>query len=131
MTPYLLDANVAIALAAREHVDHRRANGWLQSVERAAMSAIVEGALVRYLVRVGVASPTAAALVRAAYDDPRIEFWSDDLSYGAIDLTHVVGHRQVTDTYLAALAVHHGGVLATFDRALAQSLPAQTFLIPD
>jgi predicted nucleic acid-binding protein len=31
----------------------------------------------------------------------------------------VIGHRQVTDAYLVALARHHDGRLATFDRGLA------------
>ena len=29
-----------------------------------------------------------------------------------------MGHRQVTDAYLAALARHHRGKLASFDRGL-------------
>ena len=37
---------------------------------------------------------------------------------------HVVGHRQVTDAYLLALAKTHGGKLATFDRGVAALLPA-------
>ena len=44
---------------------------------------------------------------------------------------HVVGHQQVTDSYLVALAVAHGGRLATFDRGLAEALPEGAFLIPD
>jgi predicted nucleic acid-binding protein len=32
----------------------------------------------------------------------------------------VVGHRQVTDAYLAQLARHHDGQLATLDSGLAQ-----------
>jgi predicted nucleic acid-binding protein len=45
------------------------------------------------------------------------------------DLGHVAGHRQVTDAYLAALAVSQRGRLATFDNALVEALPAQTELI--
>ena len=29
-----------------------------------------------------------------------------------------MGHRQVTDAYLAALARHHGGKLVSFDKGL-------------
>lgn len=46
------------------------------------------------------------------------------------DLTHVVGHRHVTDAYLAALAASRGGRLATFDQALAASVPDLVELIP-
>jgi uncharacterized protein len=35
-----------------------------------------------------------------------------------VDWSSVLGSRQVTDVYLLALAVHHGGRLVTFDRAV-------------
>ena len=34
-------------------------------------------------------------------------------------LAGVIGHRQVTDAYLVALARHHHGRLATLDKGLA------------
>jgi len=34
-------------------------------------------------------------------------------------MTGVIGHRRVTDAYLAQLARHNGGKLATFDEGLA------------
>ena len=36
-----------------------------------------------------------------------------------VDLRGVVGHRQVTDSYLCALARFRGGRLVTLDRGLA------------
>lgn len=44
-------------------------------------------------------------------------------------MTGVVGHRQVTDAYLAALVRHRGAQLATFDRALAALHPDVTALL--
>jgi hypothetical protein len=38
-----------------------------------------------------------------------------------VDFSRVQGHQQVTDLYLLALAVHHGGRLVTFDRSIALS----------
>ena len=131
MTRYLLDANALIALTIADHVHFDRASMWFASVTHAALCPVVEGALVRYLVRVGVAVATVQPLLRALHDDPRLDFWADDLSYADVDLTHVVGHQQVTDSYLVALAVAHGGRLATFDRGLAEALPEGAFLIPD
>ena len=131
MTRYLLDANLLIALTIEEHVHFDRASTWFSTVERAALCPVVEGALVRYLVRVGVAASTVQSVLRALHDDRRIALWAEDLSYAGIDLTHVVGHRQVTDAYLAALAVHHGGRLATLDRALSEALPTSTLLVPE
>jgi len=49
---------------------------------------------------------------------PRHRFWPDGLSYADIGWRGVLGHRQVTDAYLAALARHHGGKLVSFDRGL-------------
>jgi predicted nucleic acid-binding protein len=37
-----------------------------------------------------------------------------------VSLKGVVGHRQVTDAYLAQLAREHDGRLATFDQGLAK-----------
>jgi predicted nucleic acid-binding protein len=42
----------------------------------------------------------------------------------------VIGHRQVTDAYLAALARQRGGRLATFDAGLAQLHPDVAQLVP-
>lgn len=129
MSRYLLDANVLIALSVAEHVHHDEAARWFATVSHAAICPLVEGALVRYLVRVGVPATSVQSFLRALHADTRIEFWTDDLSYVDVRLDHVTGHRQVTDAYLAALAVHHDGRLATFDRALAESVPAAVLLI--
>lgn len=48
-------------------------------------------------------------------------FWPDDISLLDNPLVDTRGmvSEQITDTYLLALAVKHGGRLATFDRRLA------------
>lgn len=43
------------------------------------------------------------------------EFWADDIRYAQVEMSDVLGHRQVPGVYLAALAAVHGGLLATFD----------------
>jgi predicted nucleic acid-binding protein len=35
-----------------------------------------------------------------------------------VNWRHVLGSRQLTDIYLLALAIRHGGRLVTFDRAV-------------
>jgi len=48
-------------------------------------------------------------------------FWPDDISLldeGLIERTRILGPKQLTDIYLLALAVKHGGRLVTFDRAI-------------
>src|SRR3990170_2466443 len=42
-------------------------------------------------------------------------------------MTGVIGHRQVTDAYLAALARHHRGQLATFDPGPGHAPPRCRF----
>ena len=126
---YLLDANTLIALVVADHEHHARAARWAAGVDGIALCPIVEGALVRFLVRAGEDRATAVAILSALYRSPRCDFWEDALSYEAVELGHVVGHRQVTDAYLAALAKSRGGRLATFDRALSEALPDETELI--
>jgi len=45
-------------------------------------------------------------------------------------LQGVIGHRQVTDGYLAELARFNRGRLATFDRGLAALHPDIAYLVP-
>lgn len=130
MTAHLLDANVLIALTVVEHEHHDRVTRWAAQTDRLAICPVVEGALVRFLVRVGESITAATELLRAINNLGRCEFWPDSLSYTEASLTHVHGHRQVTDAYLAALAVANGGLLATLDAALAGELPAAVVLIP-
>ena len=131
MTPtHLLDANALIALTLTDHEHHQRAASWIASVERIALCPIVEGSLIRFLVRLGQSQSTAKTLLDGLYASQRCEFWPDTLSYRQADLRHVVGHRQVTDAYLSALAASHHARLATFDQALAQVAPQHVVLIP-
>ena len=120
----LLDANVLIALLVEEHVHHDAAELWLAGYDgRFATCPITEGSLVRLLLREGQAAHDATAVVSALSANPRHEFWPDELSYGTVTMKGVIGHRQVTDAYLAQLARHHGGRLATFDQGLAKLHP--------
>jgi toxin-antitoxin system PIN domain toxin len=134
VAPYLLDANVLIALAWPEHSSHdgagrwfarHRQNGW-------ATCPITQAGLVRVLSNPAF-SPRALTPARALQvlrrnvDVPEHRFWRD-----AIDLREALermpgalnGHRQITDAYLAALAIHNKGKLATLDRGIQQWAPA-------
>lgn len=130
MTVHLLDANVAIALVVAEHEHHARTLAWAAQAGELAVCPVVQGALMRFLVRMGEHGTAAAAVVEAMGRHPRVTFWPDDLPYDLADWTGVVGHRQVTDAYLAGLARHHGGRLATLDEALATLRPDDVTLLP-
>ncbi len=130
MSTYLLDANVLIALTVVEHEHHDRASAWISGMNRFAICPIVEGSLVRFLVRIGESASAALQVVRAIHALPRCEFWADSISYGDVALDRVRGHRQVTDAYLVGLARSHDGVLATLDQGIAAAYEDSVALLP-
>lgn len=132
MSIHLVDANVLIALLVPDHQHHGAAESWMDGLEDADLIAsdpVVEGALTRYAVRIGHSAAQVQRTLRRVHEIARWRFWPDDLPYADSDLSTVRGHRQVTDSYLASLARHHGGRLVTFDRALAARFPDVVDLI--
>ena len=130
MTRALLDINVLLALLDSDHVDHSRAHEWLDDeIDTGwASCAITQNGFVRIISQPRYPSPIAPAeaigLLRRACDSAHHEFWPCDLSLldpGIVDSARLHGPRQVTDTYLLALATAHDGRLVTFDRSLAVS----------
>ncbi|MBS0437780.1 MAG: PIN domain-containing protein [Proteobacteria bacterium] len=118
----LLDASVLIALYDRDHVHHEAVVEWFVALSgEFATCPVVEGALARWIVRVtgrDGADVAVDELCKLALDH-RHRFWPDDLPYAQVKWNGVLGHNQVTDAYLAALARKHKGRLATLDRGLA------------
>ena len=132
MSIHLVDANVLIALLVPDHQHHSTAESWMDGLEDADLIAsdpAVEGALTRYAVRIGHSAAQVQRTLRQVHEIARWRFWPDDLPYADSDLSTVRGHQQVTDSYLASLARHHGGRLVTFDRALAARFPDVVDLI--
>jgi toxin-antitoxin system PIN domain toxin len=122
VTAHLLDGNVLVALADEAHVHHRAAVGWFASATSPfATCPITQGTLLRMLLRHGAVDTAAQAGQVLAHlcAHPRHQFWPDALNYTALAWTGVLGHRQITDAYLAALARAKDGRLATFDQGLA------------
>lgn len=81
--------------------------------------------VVRIVSQPNYANSQPMAQVRAALsltaEHTNHAFWPDDVSLlhdGSIDWGHMVGHRQITDAYLLALAVKNGGRVVTFDTHL-------------
>lgn len=127
----LLDANVLIALLVDDHVHHRPAERWLATTDTGfATCPMTQSSLVRLLLRQGQTVSTARELIAAVARDRRHEFWPDSLSFSDVTVTGVIGHRQVTDAYLAQLARSHNARLATFDRGLAQLHSDVAELVP-
>ena len=122
----LLDGNVLVALTDQAHVHHEAASAWFAAEPAPfATCPITQGTLLRMQLRLGAAPDVRAAmaLLAAVTAHPRHRFWPDTLGCDAIRLRGLVGHRQITDAYLAALARHHHGRLATFDQGLAALHP--------
>jgi uncharacterized protein len=127
----LLDSNVLIALVMADHVHHDRAEAWLAGRSHPfATCPMTEGSLTRMLIRNGRSANTAQAVLAALADSPRHEFWPDTDSYREVPMKGIIGHRQVTDAYLAHLARSRGGRLATLDQGLAQLHPDVAELVP-
>ena len=131
MTAALADANVLIALTVEDHVHHRQARTWFDGqADGLATCPITQGALLRFLIREGVGLRDALGALRQIQALPQHVFWADEIGFDATVLAGVIGHRQVTDAYLAALARHFGGRLVTLDRGLAAQHPDTAQLIP-
>jgi hypothetical protein len=127
----LLDANVLIAASVLEHEHHERVTAWAGALRGFAVCPIVEGALVRFLVRVGEPPRSVQDVLRRLRARPGYEFWGDSVSYADVDLSHVRGHRQVTDAYLLGLVREHPGArLATMDEGLVRTSVGRAFAIP-
>lgn len=119
---YLLDSSVLIALFDAAHVHRSRVREWFTVFGgELATCPIVEGALARWIVRVRGRDGAQIAMreLSKLAADPRHRFWPDDLPFAGVQWKGVLGHNQVTDAYLAALARKHKGKLATLDRGLA------------
>ena len=117
----LLDANVLIALVVADHVHHDAAESWFAAAEEPfATCPITQASLIRLLVRQGQPASAAVALLSALAAHPRHKFWPDNESFEAVSTRGVIGHRQVTDAYLAHLARSRDGRLVTFDQGLAE-----------
>jgi len=128
-TRLLLDVNVWIALLDDAHVHNPVALALIARPKlRIATCPLVENGVLRVLNLPGYSKcgPAGFDNVRHAINracaDVDHEFWSDDLSLradGLVNWDRVFGHGQITDLYLLALAVAHGGALATFDHRIA------------
>jgi len=124
-TVHLLDGNVLYALIDESHVLHEPARKWFLSLPGDfATCPITQGTLVRLVMRLGGHGvEQALALLAVVTAHARHRFWLDLLPYDQVRWHGVMGHRQVTDCYLAALARHHAGKLDSFDRGLVALHP--------
>ena len=118
----LLDGNVLVALSDAAHVHHEVAVKWFLSLGAPfATCPITQGTLLRMLLQFKAVDSVGAAVsfLEKFTAHSMHRFWPDTLPYSGISWKGVLGQRQATDAYLAALARHNGGRLVTFDKGLA------------
>lgn len=124
----LLDVNVLVALLDAAHIHHIEATTWLARNLRHGWAScpLTQNGCLRILSLPGYLNRQAprevASRLAEAVADPSHAFWPDSLSLldaAHVSWDHVLGTRQITDVYLLALAVSHGGRLVTFDQAIS------------
>ena len=123
----LLDVNVLVALFDAEHINHVTASEWLDTnlANGWASCPLTENGCLRVMTNPHYGAPKLPRQVLAKLEQAKNgrhhEFWPDSLSMtnaAIFDRNKLRGHQQVTDIYLLALAVEHGGRLATFDQRI-------------
>jgi toxin-antitoxin system PIN domain toxin len=138
----LLDVNVLIALHDRDHVHHERAALWLEEniVAGWASCPLTQNGCLRIMSQTRYCSPpplsVLIAMLKGSVAAPHHSFWNDDLSLLDASVFHhqrMHSPSQLTDLYLLALAVQHGGRLVSFDQRIplsaAQGAQAQHVVI--
>jgi hypothetical protein len=128
---YLLDVNVWIALLDEAHVHHTPALAFMVlNGRKIATCPLVENGVIRVLNLPGYSQlgPVGFEKVSAKLQEICAgmdhEFWPDSVSLRTdrlIDWSRVLGHNQITDIYLLALAKAHQACLATLDHRVALS----------
>lgn len=126
---HLLDVNVWVALLDEAHVFHAQALAFVQRRKlKIATCALTENGVIRVLNLPAYSKlgPVGfEAVTRKLADictELDHEFWPDDVSLrtpGLVQWPRVLGHQQISDIYLLALAVAHGGCLVTLDHGVA------------
>ncbi len=129
---YLLDVNLLIALCDADHIHHGRARAWFRKTGHTgwATCPLTENALLRIMGHPdypgGPGSPAAVLpLLQKSRSHPSHVFLPGSVSLADAnifpDLTGITP-KMLTDLYLLALAVAHGGRLATLDKRMDPGL---------
>ena len=131
---YLLDVNVWVALLDEAHVFHVQALAFIERRKlQIATCPMVENGVVRVLNLPGYSrlGPVDFEVVARKLDeicaDMDHAFWPDNVSLrtrGMVNWPRVLGHNQITDIYLLALAVVNDGCLVTLDHRVAPTTVA-------
>jgi len=132
----LLDINLLIALAWPSHIHHEQSHVWFgaNSASGWATCPVTQCGFVRVssnpkIIADAVSPKAALSVLHDIISIDRHVFWPDSISLtesSYIPTSLLIGHRQVTDTYLLGLAVSNNGRLATLDKRIPALLPADS-----
>jgi uncharacterized protein len=131
----LLDVNVLVALAWPTHVHHDRAHRWLAANKNGwATCPATQTGFIRVVANPAFSphalSPREAlAQLEAMLGQRGHVFWADDRPFAGskfVAAERLVGHRQITDAHLLAIALRHNGRLVTFDAGVESLVPKGT-----
>jgi len=123
----LLDVNVLIALCDGRHEHHLAAAQWFVDNAAAGWAScpLTQNGAIRIMSTPAYpgARPVSQVLaqVKTLCASAQHHFWPDAVSLtddAILNPAHLLGHRQLTDAYLLALAVHNGGQFVTLDGAV-------------
>jgi toxin-antitoxin system PIN domain toxin len=123
----LLDVNFLLALLQPDHAHFERAHQWWETnkVHGWASCPLTQNGFVRIVSQASYPQPLPVAHALETLSDQIVrtdhQFWPDDISLldaELIDGARLLGPKHLTDVYLLALAVKHGGRLVTFDRGI-------------
>ena len=131
---WLVDGNGIIALAINSHPQHVRAKAWFESLtDTFHTCSVTEGTFLRLHMMLATDTSSVAAWKHLALiqADPMHRFIDDGYSYSQVATQGLMGHKQVTDVWLAQLARRHGVRLATLDGGLVATHADVGFLIPE
>jgi uncharacterized protein len=127
----LLDVNVLVALLDEGHVHHAIAQALIAKPKlKIATCALTENGVLRLMNLPGysIYGPAGFDAVRTQLqrlcNDIDHAYWPCDVSLRndpSVQWSRIMGHNQITDVYLLALAVKHSGALATLDHRVALS----------
>ena len=124
----LLDVNVLLALLDANHLHHGLVMAWWKENQGQGWAScpLTQNGVLRIMSGSSYLNRQAPAVVAErlglATAHNSHKFWPDTLSLleaGLLKWERVIGSRQITDTYLLALAVKNGGRFVTLDKGVS------------
>jgi len=123
----LFDVNLLIAMLDADHVRNAFVQDWWEAESDKAWATcpLTQNGFVRIISQPRYRNPVTAAFALDLLAKQLLEtdqvFWPDDIAIldtELFDWDHILGPGQLTDVYLLALAVSHGGRLVTLDQTI-------------